>query len=96
MTNEISNKNKTYCEKARPYMIKHHAQIEALRDELKAKIGCSLKKYYFTCQCGANVGFGTFRFHLATAKHRRVCGDLEGTTFPHTPSFIKGEVIGEP
>jgi hypothetical protein len=68
--------NQTYNEKTRPYMIEHHDQIEALRDEMKKKIPCALRKYIFDCECGARVGFHTFRFHLATAKHRKICGDL--------------------
>ena len=76
MTNELGNANKSYNGKTRPYMIEHHAQIEELRDKMKEKIGCALRKYYYTCDCGAKVGFHTFRFHLATAKHRKVCGDL--------------------
>ena len=75
MNTDLAN-NKSYNQKTRPYMIEHHAQIEALRDAMKEKIPCSLRKYYYTCECGAKVGFHTFRFHQATAKHRKVCGDL--------------------
>jgi hypothetical protein len=65
-----------YLETIRPYMIEHRNQIEALRDAMKAKIGGPFRKFFFDCECGANVGFHTFRFHLATHKHRKVCGDL--------------------
>lgn len=72
--------NMTYNKKTRPYMIEHRDQIEALRDEMKAKSPCSLRNFYYTCDCGALVRFHTFRFHLATAKHRKVCGDLPPPT----------------
>lgn len=78
--NDLTYDNKSYNSKTRPYMVEHHAQIEALRDAMKEKIGCALRKYYFTCDCGAKVGFHTFRFHLATQKHRKVCGDLPPPT----------------
>lgn len=71
---------KSYILKTRPYMLEHHDQIEALRDAMKAKIPCSLRKYYYDCECGTRVGFGTFRFHMATQKHRKVCGDLPPPT----------------
>ncbi len=75
MNTDLAN-NKSYNQKTRPYMLEHKDQIEKLRDEMKEKIPCSLRKYYYTCECGAKVGFHTFRFHQATAKHRKVCGDL--------------------
>ena len=79
-TNTDLANNKSYIQKSRPYMIEHHDQIEALRDAMKENIGCAFRKYYFECECGARVSFHTFRFHLATAKHRKVCGDLPPPT----------------
>jgi hypothetical protein len=68
--------NKSYAIKSKPYMELHRKQIEDLRDKVKANIGCAYRNYYFECECGTKVGFHTFRFHLATQKHRKVCGDL--------------------
>lgn len=72
----MEENNKSYTQKSRPYMELHKKQIEDLRDKMKENIPCSLRKYYYTCECGARVGFHTFRFHQATQKHRKVCGDL--------------------
>ena len=46
-TNTDLANNKSYIQKSRPYMIEHHAQIEALRDAMKENIGCAFRKYYF-------------------------------------------------
>jgi len=87
--NDIANNNKSYSSKTRPYMIEHHDQIEEMRDKIKANIGCAFRNYYFNCECGTKVGFHTFRFHLATQKHRRVCGDLPTPTPKELPIEIK-------
>lgn len=76
MTNESFAHNKSYILHTKPYMELHRAQIEEMRDAIKATIGCAYRNYFFKCDCGAKVGFHTYRFHLATRKHRRVCGDL--------------------
>lgn len=73
---EKTANNKSYELKTKPYMELHKAQIEAKRDEIKGNIGCAFRNYFFDCECGTRVGFHTYRFHLATMKHRKVCGDL--------------------
>jgi hypothetical protein len=80
MTNELSHNNKSYELKTKPYMELHKAQIEEMRDAVKSKIGCAFRNYFFDCECGTRVGFHTYRFHLATMKHRKVCGDLPDPT----------------
>jgi len=82
--------NATYFDKIRPYMLKHYAQIEQIRESYKGHIGTSLGKASITCDCGKKVSFTTLRFHLCGKKHRRLCGDLpeppkEEDTEPKTP-----------
>ena len=68
--------NNSYITKSKPYMTLHHDQIEALREIAKTKVHQSFRIASFICDCGHRVSFHTYRFHLATMKHRKICGDL--------------------
>lgn len=81
------NENHTYFTSIRPYMIKHYKQIEEVRDKIKERIGSSLKDATIKCECGKDVRFASLRFHLSTAKHRKICGDFPDPCEPDIQSY---------